>query len=156
MGARAEDPQRTQAGNVILLVTGERDWTDREQVWSELNDAVYPVTKFGIDPHIVVGDAAGADRFALEWAVYEKFQFTKHCADWNVHGRKAGPIRNGKMVQEVVRYPDPPCPPRDPEKLAIAFWSGRGARPSEVSGTLDCIAQCVSAGIPMRIVPRNK
>src|SRR5216684_4086692 len=60
----------------------------------------------GID----AGGATGADQFAMEWAATkpEIKRYVCH-ADWETHGRAAGPIRNEKMLtwkpDLVVAFP---------------------------------------------------
>lgn len=124
-----------------LIVTGERDWTDREQVWREL-------TKFlRGDPtqHVLVhGDCpTGADRFADEWGAANGIltHAFKVRPDLDGPWPGAGPKRNRRMVDAH----------RDADG-GLAFWSGR----REKSGTLDCASYMTECGIPVRIVPRVK
>jgi hypothetical protein len=59
-------------------------------------------------------------------------------ADWETHGRAAGPIRNQAMLDEGKPY------------LVIAFWDGKS------KGTLDMISRATRAGVPVKIVPPRK
>ncbi len=65
--------------------------------------------------HVLIeGDARGADRIAGEWADLRGIAHLKFAADWEALGRKAGPIRNERMLKEGM--PD----------LVVAFPGGRG------------------------------
>jgi hypothetical protein len=78
-----------------ILVTGSRDWTDRDSVWSALSRhaSVVGVT-------VVHGDRpTGADAFAQRWTEHQPDVTPEaHPADWEAHGRAAGPLRNKEMV----------------------------------------------------------
>lgn len=47
---------------------------------------------------IISGGAAGVDRAAEDWARWWGRDFELYEADWETHGRKAGPIRNAQMA----------------------------------------------------------
>lgn len=62
------------------------------------------------DVTIISGGATGADTAAIDWAVTNWCQFEEYKADWEAHGKAAGPIRNAKMLAEgkpdfVVAFP---------------------------------------------------
>jgi hypothetical protein len=58
---------------------------------------------------IIHGGAKGADLFAGKWATMNGIKETAVPADWNKHGRAAGPIRNQLMLEMkpdgVVAFP---------------------------------------------------
>jgi hypothetical protein len=116
---------------IRILVTGSREWTDREAIWEELGALAGPIV-------IVHGDnPRGADRIAKEFAIaHAQFQVTHEAypADWNTHGKAGGPIRNQRMVDLGA-------------DLCLAFPTARSV------GTWDCIKRANRAGIPVRIVP---
>lgn len=104
-----------------LAIVGGRDFNDYDKV-------KYNVIRYFTDketdrhPHfneIVSGGASGADamgkRLALEWNI----KYTEFPADWNKHGKAAGPIRN----EQIMQYTD----------KVIAFWDG------ESKGTMSAI-----------------
>jgi hypothetical protein len=64
--------------------------------------------------HVIVGGARGADTFGEEWARAAGVPCTLYEADWKGPARKAGPIRNQRMLDEGK--PD----------LVVAFPGGRG------------------------------
>ena len=61
----------------------------------------------------------------------------RHPADWDRHGKGAGPIRNRAMAKSGA-------------DRCLAFWDG------ESRGTLDMITVATKHGIPVRIVPKAK
>lgn len=71
-----------------VLVTGSRDWKDSAAVFNALDE---------IRPDILIhGDCStGADADAAQWCDSGAVAMP---APWDEHGRKAGPMRNSKMV----------------------------------------------------------
>ncbi len=49
--------------------------------------------------NVVCGMARGADTLGRLWAEFERVPVTKFPADWNHHGKAAGPIRNREMAE---------------------------------------------------------
>ena len=80
--------------SIRILVTGSRDWSDRDAVWTALNRAASECGS------ILVHGACptGADALADEWATTQPDIYVeRHPADWS-RGRGAGPERNRHMV----------------------------------------------------------
>lgn len=79
-----------------ILITGSRTWTDTEyirQVFTSLNETIDQ------DITLVSGHCPkGADMLGEKIALELGWDVELHPADWNQHGRKAGFIRNQKMV----------------------------------------------------------
>lgn len=74
-----------------VLVTGSRDFTDRQMIFA--------VLKLHRPSIVIHGNARGADELAAEWCrahpnVYE----IAVPAKWNLLGRRAGPERNKMML----------------------------------------------------------
>lgn len=92
-----------------VLVCGGRDFDDGTYMCAVL-DEVAP----GTDTEIIHGGAQGADFHASQIAEDDGLQVTCFPADWEEHGRAAGPIRNQQMLDEGK--PD----------LVLAFAGGRG------------------------------
>lgn len=95
---------------MIVLVCGGRDYYRRDVIFSTL-DALHadtPITK------LIEGGAAGVDNLAYSWAKERGLHGQTYRADWNGHGRAAGPIRNAHMLADG--NPD----------LVVAFAGGRG------------------------------
>lgn len=112
---------------VRVLVCGGRDYAD----WIRLRDRL---TRLRLEtPHdaltIIQGGAKGADALAREWCVEYKVPYINYPADWERHGKAAGPIRNKRMLDDGK--PD----------LVLAFSGGRG--------TENMIAQAMLAGVPV-------
>jgi len=92
--------------NLTILVTGGRDYKNKERVKSTLDS-------FNNGPRIkklVFGDAKGADTLALEYAIENSIPYSLYKAQWDLFGLLAGPIRNTKMlnsndVDMVVAFP---------------------------------------------------
>lgn len=79
---------------LVVAVTGGRNYNDRGKVWKSL-DALVEIHG---DVRLVVGDCSGADQLAREWADERGIHKDVFVADWDKHGRAAGPIRNKVMV----------------------------------------------------------
>ena len=107
---------------VKVLVCGGRYFGDKEAVFREL-DAIRSRHESMV---LIQGGASGADGIAREWCQLRKISFITVDADWDRHGRAAGPIRNREML---VLEPD----------LVLAFKGGRG--------TADMVRQAEAAGV---------
>lgn len=119
-----------------ILVCGGRDyadWMHFRDVMEEIAQEKFDRTEPDVDGNflytvtIISGAARGADQMAIDWAVINWCRFEEYPADWNQHGRRAGPIRNQKMLDEGK--PD----------LVIAFPGG--------IGTHDMVRRAKKAGI---------
>lgn len=98
---RAERP-----GGRCVLVCGGRNYADIIKVRDVLDTmhAETPITR------IVQGGAMGADAAARSWAHMRGVDVETFPADWDAHGKAAGPIRNGEMLLHgqpavVVAFP---------------------------------------------------
>lgn len=111
-----------------VLVCGGRNYDGVKEVFGEL-DALQkehgPLT-------VIQGGAPGADKLARDWCYKQRKVTMIHVpADWDQHGKAAGPIRNEKMIEEE---PD----------LVIAFPGGRG--------TADLVKKAKKAAIEVKKV----
>lgn len=80
-----------------VLVTGSRDWTDREAI----REALYAIDgncETDDSLTLVHGAALGADSIAAEIASKGGWGVEAHPADWERHGKRAGFLRNAEMV----------------------------------------------------------
>lgn len=84
----------------IILVCGDRDYSDREKIYHVL-DAY--LARIGPDLLIINGGATGADTIAREWAVDRKVDHLTLYAKWALHGKGAGPQRNKRMAKHRPR-----------------------------------------------------
>ena len=78
----------------VVLVTGDREWTDSILIWAVLNCLK---EKHGHKLVLVQGGARGADTHAMLWAENHKVDMITRWAHWDEHGKAAGPIRNHLM-----------------------------------------------------------
>jgi hypothetical protein len=103
------------------LISGGRDLRPAPWVFSRLADYIQPWDV------LIVGDATGADAIAAEFAYGLGCEVMRFAADWELHGRGAGPLRNQRMIDEGK-----------PE-VAAFFPGGRG--------TADMFRRCQAAKI---------
>jgi predicted Rossmann-fold nucleotide-binding protein len=109
-----------------LIVCGGRDYNHREIVYSYLDGAL---EKLGDCLVVISGGAPGADTLAEEWARENDVPVRVFKADWKTHGRRAGPIRNQRMLEEGQ------------PNMVLAFPGGKG--------TEDMISRAVKARVPV-------
>lgn len=88
------------------LICGGRDFTDR----ATFEDAMSRfVEMWGCPNRIVHGDATGADALAGGWGKRMGIEVIAVPADWQEHGKAAGPIRNEQMLtyapKRVIAFP---------------------------------------------------
>jgi hypothetical protein len=95
-----------------VLVCGGRNFDDVNAVHGAL-DAIHAETPITF---IIEGGARGADSLAQFWALSNEIPGKSYPADWETHGRAAGPIRNLEMLTDGK--PD----------LVVAFPGGRGTQ----------------------------
>ena len=115
-----------------VLVTGGRDYADHERVFATLDRFR---EKFGISV-LIHGAARGADTLAAQWAAARVVPCLRVPADWDRHGKAAGPARNALML--LLGAPD----------RVIAF-AGAG-------GTEDMKARARAAGVEVIEIPARK
>ena len=104
-----------------ILVTGGRAFEDYDGLSEALD-------QYKIDI-IVHGGAKGADSLAERYCQENGIKSVVYEAEWDVHGRAAGPIRNQKMLES--ERPD----------LIIACPGG--------AGTHNCISGAMRLGLPI-------
>lgn len=86
-----------------ILITGSRDWPEEQKDTIELALVLYlSNVEGGEEVTVVHGGARGADVMAGELAKGMNLQVEVHALtkkDWDRDGKKAGFIRNSKMVE---------------------------------------------------------
>lgn len=80
---------------MIVLVTGDRHWTNRKKIARELSKRKKKIKL------LIHGGARGADLIADEFARILGIQTAQFDANWPFYGRSAGPIRNANMVRFI-------------------------------------------------------
>ncbi|UUV43238.1 DprA-like DNA processing chain A [Rhodobacter phage RcCWillis] len=93
-----------------IIVCGGRDFSNRAGM-NDILDALHKHYGFTL---LVHGAARGADRMAGEWADANGVPCEPFAADWQMHGPRAGLIRNKEMLRKFK-----------PE-IVIAFPGGNG------------------------------
>jgi hypothetical protein len=116
---------------VILIITGSRFWTDKEFIRKVL-------LEYSPIDMLVHGAANGADSLAAELATeygWKTDPFPVTAADWKRLGKKAGPLRNRRMLDA---YP----PAENVVVLAFPLHRSRG--------TYDCGKEAERRGYYVR------
>lgn len=116
-----------------ILVTGGRDYNDKELVWATLDfitiDSGCELPRNGTT--IAHGACpTGADLWADHWAIHNYVMIKEYPANWTKYKRVAGPIRNTQMLKEFKPH------------LVVAFPGN--------TGTNDCVKKARALGIPVK------
>jgi hypothetical protein len=121
-----------------ILVCGSRTWDELHIIGTILQGCKAFHTEE--DPLILVhGDCpSGADAIADEQAKILGIERLPVPADWDTHGRAAGPIRNQKMLDE---------------NEILVTYAFRSAGKS--NGTDDMIRRSKAAGIPTYVITKQ-
>lgn len=131
MPSRQLQSRRDGSFVIRVLVTGSRDWPDRELVWDQLYKILGEFGRFTL----VHGDClTGADNHADEWGIEVGLDLSdnleRHPADWKgPRKRGAGYARNAEMVNLGA-------------DLCLAFIK------DESNGATHCSQLAEEAGIP--------
>jgi len=96
-----------------VIVAGSRNITNRYAVEKAITES-----GFQIDELVCGMCGSGADLIAYLWASPRLIPIKEFPADWETSGKKAGPIRN----QRMVNYAD----------ALIAIWDGQSAGTKDV------------------------
>lgn len=108
-----------------VLVCGGREFDDYARLQIEL-DAMHKDAAVSL---LIHGGALGADRLAARWAFSRAIPAMSFPANWEKHGKAAGPMRNQQMLEQ---RPD----------IVVAFPGGKG--------TADMARRARNAGVPVR------
>lgn len=110
-----------------IIVAGSREFTDYGTAKEKL-DGIVP--KYS-NTEIVCGGCRGADRLGERYAREHGIPVVYFPADWDRHGRAAGPIRNREMAEYAGS---------DAHGVLVAFWNGHSR------GTADMITTAANHG----------
>lgn len=87
-----------------VVIAGSRTITSKKALNDAIQASGYNITE------VVSGKAFGVDTLGENWAIQNNVSIKQMPAQWNQHGRAAGPIRNRQMAE----YSD----------AAIILWDG--------------------------------
>ncbi len=99
---------------------------------------IYWLNSLGITK-VITGGARGVDLWAADWATVKGLPLTVYEADWETFGKAAGPIRNARMLWDLV-LADP-----ETEIAVVVFPGGRG--------TADMVRRAEQTGV--RVIKRE-
>lgn len=120
---------------IRILITGSRDWKDRELIERMLHkEYLWWCLERPTDREVVLVTGAcptGADKMAEEIWESQGLPVERHPADWEQFGKRAGFLRNAEMVELGADV----C-------LAFILHDSRGTR--------DCVNKAEVAGIETR------
>ncbi len=91
-----------------LIIAGTRTFTDYELLKSKLDNLLRNIPD--IDTEIVSGGCKGADLLGEQYAKEFGIKIKRFPADWDKHGKKAGPLRNKEMAEYSTH--------------CVVFWDG--------------------------------
>lgn len=115
-----------------VIVAGSRAFTNYDLLRDTLDRLLA-----GKLPDVVVisGCAPGADTLGERYAAERCLAVERHPADWEKHGRAAGPIRNREMAEAA-----------GPGGGCVLFWDGKSR------GTLNMLGIATNLGLQVRVV----
>ncbi len=89
------------------IIAGTRTFHDPDLLWWVLKSVPWQITE------VVSGAAPGADRLGEVWAKAHEVPIIRMPAEWDLHGRAAGPRRNQRMAMWA--------------DAAVIMWDGKSA-----------------------------
>jgi hypothetical protein len=120
-----------------ILVTGAREWTNRELILDTLKDYS------GNDVILIHGACSGVDQTAGSVAVELSFVVETYPAEWSKYGKVAGPVRNQQMVNRLLEHQ------KGGRKIvAFAFHNCI----DESKGTKNCVNLLKKAGVNYTLI----
>lgn len=114
-----------------VIIAGGRDFNDYALLKAKCDNIL---AEKATTHHIIIvsGAARGADNLGEKYAQEHSYTIEKYPADWNTHGKAAGPIRNAQMANSA--------------DALIAFWDGKS------HGTKSMINIARSKGLFVRVI----
>jgi hypothetical protein len=114
-----------------IIIAGCRDYMNYKVVRSVCDFYLSGLIERGEDIEIVTGGARGVDALGKNFATVRELPHKEFKANWTLHGRAGGPIRN----KEMAEYAD----------ALIAFWDGKS------KGTENMIKLAKEHGLRVKI-----
>ena len=116
-----------------VIVAGSREFKDYQLLKKTLDDFLQDQKE---PIRILCGMARGADELGLLYAHWHNYELERHPAKWNIHGKRAGFIRNEEMANNA--------------DALVAFWDGKS------HGTNDMIKRAKKHGLSIRVIRYDK
>jgi predicted Rossmann fold nucleotide-binding protein DprA/Smf involved in DNA uptake len=88
-----------------VIIAGSRDIQNYSLIVDAVEESGFSVT------HVISGGASGVDQLGEQYAINLHLNLTIFEADWEQHGRSAGPRRNKQMASEA--------------DALVAIWDGK-------------------------------
>ena len=119
---------------IRLIIAGSRDFFDYNLVANEANLFIAAIRTGTPNAQIsiVSGNAKGVDELGEQFAKDNNLEVIRIPAEWERHGRFAGPIRNKEMVKLGTHV--------------LAFWDGKS------KGTKSMINLATKKGLIVKVV----
>jgi len=115
---------------VKIAVIGSRNFSDYNFFREKLE---YLIKDLGEEiDYISGGCKSGGDALIKKYCDENQYELVEHLPDWNLHGKKAGFLRNQLIIDDATHL--------------IAYWDGVS------KGTLSSIKMAEKKGIPIKIV----
>ena len=80
------------------IIAGGRDFTDYDLLVRSMEDFI---NEHGLPSFIISGCARGADTLGERFAKDVGIEVIRYPADWEKHGKRAGPLRNIEMANNA-------------------------------------------------------
>ena len=81
----------------VVCITGERETRVFRRTIGIVLDELKKMTE-NVDLKVIFGDCTGVDTDAKELCIEKNINYEVFPANWKLHGKAAGPIRNAEMV----------------------------------------------------------
>lgn len=120
-----------------IIVCGGRHFNDYERLKDEIDKVIAKFNRYVHEIEIVSGHCAGADQLGEQYARERGYPCKVFPANWEKHGRSAGPIRNSEMIQYASEVNVP---------IVVAFVSPRS------KGTKDTVRKAQKKGFKVVVV----
>ena len=115
-----------------VIIAGSRNFCDYKMLEDRCQSVLANwCAENGCDVQIITGGARGADELGKRYAQEHQWEYQEFPANWDLHGKAAGPIRNREMAKTA--------------HVLIAFWDGRSR------GTRNMINEALHYGLDVHV-----
>lgn len=123
-----------------IIVAGCRDFHGYQFIEETLDAYIKPLEG---KVEILSGSAPGVDQLGEHYAIAHNLPLLRFPADWDTHGKSAGPIRNRKMAKYASQAD---------RGVLFAFWDGK----SRGTQSMVYLAQQEMLEVHVIAIPKNK